>query len=406
MRCPVALAVGCTLLLGLGGASLIGCGAPPADGVPNSRAHSTLRDSGALAPEAAISLDSPTTLERDGGRPRSIEAGAMGASVDAAADGAGAMGAFVDAAADGAETCRAATSYPAPPIGKTDYSPYFYMGAPTGAFGSLLDLQWKAGLNEVTLAFVLSGGNCSTDGTISGALPEIQAFVAKGGHVKAAFGGAGGTYVESECNDAASFASAISDFVDATGITDLDFDIEQQPALTDAVNTMRGQALKMVQDSRNIDVTFTLEGDPAPNGGLNSYGISVVTQAVAAGVRIRRVNLMVMDFGDMAPGTPLAPIAIGSLTDGNAQLMKIIPCLTTEQAWAMLGATPDIGQNDDREVFSLADARALATFAIANKLGLIAYWSLQRDQVCGYGNCSGYNNANFDYHNIFKAVVR
>jgi chitinase len=72
----------------------------------------------------------------------------------------------------------------------------------------------------------------------------------------------------------------------------------------------------------------------------------------------------------------------------------------------MIGATPDIGQNDDREVFSLADARALTAFAMANKLGLIAFWSIERDEVCGSGACSGYDNANFDYHNIFKAVVR
>ena len=394
-----SLAVRCTLLLGLGGACLIGCGGPPAGWeVLDSQAPSTPPDSGglALSPEAATPIDAAagqaTTLE---GGPGPIEAGPIGSSVDSAAD-----------AADGADGGRAAASDAAPLSGKTDYAPYVYLGTPTGAFGSLVDLQRRAGLNEVTLAFVLSGGNCNTDGTIEGRLPDIKAFVAKGGHVKASFGGAGGTYVESDCGDAASFAAAISDFVDATGITDLDFDVEQAPALTQAANAMRGQALKMVQDSKNIQVSFTLEGDPTPNGGLNSDGISVVTEAVAAGVRISHVNLMVMDFGDMAAGTPLAPICIGSLTDGNAELMKIIPGLTTEQAWAMLGATPDIGQNDDREVFSLADAQALAAFAMAHRLGLLSFWSLERDQVCGYGLCSGYNRANFDYNNIFKAVAR
>jgi chitinase len=317
----------------------------------------------------------------------------------------GATGSSLDAATGGAETGAAVPSEAAAP-GKTDYAPYYEIGADTGAFTSLVDLKQKAGLSEVTLAFVLSGGNCSTDSTISDDLPDIKAFVAAGGHVKASFGGADGTYVESDCSDANSLATAISNFVDATGITDLDFDIEQGPALTKAVNTMRGQALKMVQDSRNIQIAFTLEADPAPNGGLNSQGISVVTQAVAAGVRVSHVNMMVMDFGDMPSGTPLAPIAIGSLTDGNAQLMKIIPGLTTEQAWAMIGATPDIGNNDDNEVFSLADAQALATFAMTNKLGLIAFWSIQRDQVCGHGECSGYDKANFDYNSIFKTVAQ
>ena len=107
--------------------------------------------------------------------------------------------------------------------------------------------------------------------------------------------------------------------------------------------------------------------------GLDSRGVSVVTQAVNAGVQVNHVNLMVMDYGNMPAGTALAPIAIRSLTDGNAQLMKIIPGLTPEQAWAMIGATPDIGQNDDNEVFSLVDAQSLASFAITNKLGLVSF---------------------------------
>jgi hypothetical protein len=328
----------------------------------------------------------------------SADSGATLAQKDAASD-VGSTGSSVDA---GSMRSEAGVE----PTGKIDYAPYYEIGATTGAFTSLVDLQKKAGLNEVTLAFVLSGGNCSTDKTIPNALTDIKAFVAAGGHVKASFGGADGKYVESECSDAASLATAISNFVDATGITDLDFDIEQGPVLTDAVNTMRGQALKMVQDAKDILVAFTLAANPSPNGGLDSRGVSVVTQAVNAGVQVSHVNLMVMDYGNMPAGTALAPIAIGSLTDGNAQLRKIIPGLTTEQAWAMLGATPDIGKNDDNEVFSLADAQSLASFAITNKLGLVSFWSIQRDQVCGHGECSDYDMANFEYNTIFKTVTQ
>jgi chitinase len=271
---------------------------------------------------------------------------------------------------------------------------------------NLVDLQRKSGLSEVTLAFVLSGGGCSGDNTIPSVMSDVKAFLAAGGRVKASFGGADGKYVESGCSDAASLAKAIGDFVDSTGITDLDFDIEQAPSLTDATNAMRGQALKMVQDAKNIQVAFTLEAVPSPNGGLTDRGVSVVSQAALAGVRISHVNLMVMDFGNMPAGTSLAPIAIGSLTDGHAQLMKIMPGLTSEQAWAMIGATPDIGKNDDAEVFSLADAQALAAFARAQKLGLVAFWSIQRDQTCGHGECSQYDQANFDYHNILRTVAQ
>jgi chitinase len=207
--------------------------------------------------------------------------------------------------------------------------------------------------------------------------------------------------VEAKCTDAASYAMALSTFVDQTGITDLDFDIEQGPVETAAANTQRGQGLKMVQDAKHIQVSFTLQTDLS---GLDSGARAVITGAVTAGVVISHVNLMVMDYGNMPAGTAIAPIAIKSLNGAVPQLQKIIPGLTTEQAWAMLGATPDIGQNDDNEIFTLQDAKDLIAFAKQNKLGLVSFWNIQRDQVCGRGECSMHDNANFDYSNIFKTV--
>jgi hypothetical protein len=195
---------------------------------------------------------------------------------------------------------------------------------------------------------------------------------------------------------------AISSFVDATGITDLDFDIEQGPVETDAVNTKRGQALKTVQDAKNILVSFTLQTD---ENGLDGGARAVLTGAVNAGVKISHVNPMVMDYGDKPAGTPMAPIAIKTLNGANGQLKSIIAGLTTEQAWAMLGATPDIGQNDDNEIWSLQDSKDLIAFAKQNKMGLVSFWNIQRDQVCGHGECSEHDNANFDYSNIFKTVA-
>ncbi|HWZ92679.1 MAG TPA: hypothetical protein VNW92_27625 [Polyangiaceae bacterium] len=290
-----------------------------------------------------------------------------------------------------------------PPTGKTEYAPYYEIGANTGAFKNLVDLRNKSGVNDVTLAFVLAGNGCSTDNTIPDDLNDIKAFVAAGGHVKASFGGADGTYVEAHCGDAASLATAFSNFVDATGISDLDFDIEQPPVETATVNTRRGQALKMVQDSKHIQVSFTLSTDQS---GLDQGARNVLSGAVNAGVTISHVNLMVMDYGDMAAGAPIAPIAIGSLNGAVPQLKALISGLTTEQAWAMLGATPDIGQNDDNEIFTLKDSQDLANFAKQNKLGLISFWNIQRDQVCGNGDCSQQDNANFDYSNIFKTVAQ
>ncbi len=109
-----------------------------------------------------------------------------------------------------------------------DYAPYFptwVWGGSGYAFTGLPDLQKKATLNEVTIAFVLSNGGCDTTQDIEQNMSDVQAFLAGGGHLKASFGGADGDYVESKCSDANSLATAIEGFVTATGITDLDFDI-------------------------------------------------------------------------------------------------------------------------------------------------------------------------------------
>ncbi len=70
----------------------------------------------------------------------------------------------------------------------------------------------------------------------------------------------------------------------------------------------------------------------------------------------------------------------------------------------MLGATAMIGTNDTGEVFSLDDAKQLAQFARDNKLGLVSFWSIDRDRVCssGFNDCSTKNTGAFSYHNILK----
>ncbi len=287
----------------------------------------------------------------------------------------------------------------------SDYAPYFptwVWGGGGYAFNNLVDLKNKSGLNEVTIAFVLSNGGCNTTQDIEDNLSDVKAFIAAGGHVKASFGGESGAYVESKCANASAFASAIEGFVDATGITDLDFDIEQGPMLTDSVNAMRGQALQMAQASRGIKVAFTLQDNPPPGGGLASGGQSVVSHAVAAGVKISHVNLMTMDFYD---GKAVIADATGSLTNGHAQLMSLVPGISSAAAWTMLGAIPMIGKNDDGAIFSLADAQTLATFAKQNGLGLMSFWSIDRDQPgSDFNNASTVQSTDFAFNAILETV--
>jgi chitinase len=301
--------------------------------------------------------------------------------------------------------------------GTTEYAPYFYTwgwGNPAYAFTSLVDLKAKANLRAVTLAFVLSSNGCSAGiQEIEQHKDDIDEFRRKGGRIKASFGGANGTYLETTCSNATSLAQALKSFIDKTGITDLDFDVEQSGAMTEAINQRRAAALQALQHARpNTRVSFTLAALPRDRnntpGGLSAAALEVVKASVAGGVAIHRVNLMTMDYGPyFSSGRSMGELTESALTDAHAQLRTVMPALTEDQAWGMLGATPMIGMNDVvGEVFDLGDAQRVARFARQKRLGLISFWAINRDQACtsGLAICSGKNRGTFDFHNIFKTV--
>ena len=296
-----------------------------------------------------------------------------------------------------------------PPIAATEVAPYFYTwgwGSSTYAFPSLAQMKSMGGPREVTIAFVLAeGGQCKATREVIDNLADVNAFVAAGGHVKASFGGADGQYLESACGDADSLAAAMTDWVTATGVTDLDFDIEQGTATSNAtINARRATALAKVQAAKGIRVAFTLPVNP---DGLDDLGKAVVQSALDAGVKVSYVNVMTMDYG--AGTADLGTVAIGSADATAHQLTQMISGLSLADAYAMVGATPMIGKNDDGTTFSLDDATALAAWAKQKKLGLLAFWAIQRDEKCAgavdLDQCSGVNASTFQFANVFASAI-
>ena len=317
---------------------------------------------------------------------------------------------------------------PPPPSGTTEYAPYFYtwgFGNRTDyAFHSLMDLQAKSGLKAATLAFVVGsytahpysitndGGTNLIETVMK---DDIQAFRAAGGHLKVSFGGANGLNLDSPqaCATAGELYEVLVNFVRRTGLTDLDFDVEQHDVLTAAVHAKRAQALRMLQQAHpEVKVSFTLAALPRDRwgtpGGLLPSGVDVVRSALQAGVVVSHVNLMTMDYGEyFSSGFSMGELAVSALTEAKGQLQGLLPGLTDAQAWAMLGATPMIGNNDiASEVFGLGDALKLSDFARHHGVGLLSFWAIQRDQPCpGAPNlavCSGVNPRPFAFHDIFR----
>jgi hypothetical protein len=350
--------------------------------------------------------DGGTTTPVEGGTTPTADGGGGSEASTGVDSGSSQSG---DSEGGGSDSGSTATTEAGPTSPAIDYAPYFptwVWGSGGYAFTGLADMQQKSGLNEVTIAFVLSNGGCNTTQDIEQNMSDVNAFVAAGGHLKASFGGADGTYIEAECKTASTWAGALEDFVDATGITDLDFDIEQDAVLTDAVNAMRGQALAMAQAAKGIKVAFTLAANPSPGGGLTSQGMSVVSHAISAGVVVSHVNFMTMDFGDSYGGMPLGPVVTGSLTDGHTQIMSLWSGISSQAAWGKVGVIPMIGKNDDSEVFSLTDAQTVTQFALSNQLGLVSFWSIDRDQPgTDYNNASTVQTTNFAFDDVFEAVT-
>lgn len=298
----------------------------------------------------------------------------------------------------------------------TEYAPYFYTwgwGAPGAPFSGLADLEGKTGLRAVTLAFVLADRTCTATMDVARHIDDINGFRKRGGRVRASFGGAAGLYLENACDGAPALVEALSGFVDRTGIVDLDFDVEQQRAMTPAVNRARAQALAALQAKRRVKIAFTLAAsprDPATGaGGLSAPALDVVRASVAAGVVISRVNLMTMGYAS-PPGraASTSALAIDAITTAKSQIQAIMPALDEGAAWALLGVTPMIGDNGPGALaFTLTDAEALASFVRQRHLGFVGYWAINRDQP-GAGSLSNKSHAQtkaFAFHKVFESVA-
>ena len=96
-----------------------------------------------------------------------------------------------------------------------------------------------------------------------------------------------------------------------------------------------------------------------------------------------------MDFGSQSPpAQPLSRAVIQASTALHAQVCATFTAagqtLDDAGAWARVGITPMIGQNDvASEQFTLADAAAVNHFARAHGVGQLSMWSLNRDSTCG-----------------------
>lgn len=300
----------------------------------------------------------------------------------------------------------------------TALAPYFYTWAFGGsgyAVNSLAQAQ-QNGINAVTLAFGTSNGSCTLQGLnfSSSTKTDVQNYIAGGGRIILSFGGADGPFLEDDCSTS-QFYSILSNLASTYKIYNFDFDVEGSEVDDTNAANVRNAAIKELQANYpNVYVSFTVPVDPS---GLPGDVVTLIKNAKNAGVNISVVNIMTMDYGQQ--GQDEGSWAVESANGTFNQLKSIYTSASTAQLWSMIGITPMIGNNDypnnnepsNPEKFTVADATTVTQFAETNKIGLLSYWAINRDQPGSaptedsLDQFNGVSTSKFQYYNTFAAAV-
>ncbi|MCW2664029.1 MAG: hypothetical protein JWP83_5181 [Mycobacterium sp.] len=315
--------------------------------------------------------------------------------------------------------------------GSGEYSPYVDITLWPGPNGYDFATAAQNGVKNATLAFI------NADPTGHASWGGYSAYDATGGsqsafidnqitNMKAAgitgtisFGGAFGTDLSAVNGQTpTALAQQYASIVNTYKIYNLDFDVEGAlQGNTQAMNT-QSKAIAILQqqeaaDGTPVTVSYTLPVLPTGLVEGQGGGLNVIQTATANGVNVSRVNIMAMDYGngfDQTGNPGMGAYAIDAATATHSQLMTLNPSLSSQQAWHMLGVTPLIGINDDpSEIFSLANAQQLTTFAQQNNLGELSMWELPRDITGTLGavdavDGSGISQTPFEFSGIFEQI--
>lgn len=272
----------------------------------------------------------------------------------------------------------------------------------------LVDIARTTGQLNYHLAFALgSHAGCvpmwgaQYDINDTAILDPIKAVQQMGGEMIIATGGAMGPYLEHLCATSDQLATAYKRVLDVVGTNHLDVDVE-----TTVNFDLMNQALAQVQRERpEVTVSFTLMIQGEDYGLTPALGVDLLKNAKQNGVRVDIVNGMTMEFPKMSPDFGDAVINASIMVLG--QMKEIWPEKSDAELKQMLGVTPMIGRNFNGNVFELSHARKLVDWANANRIGLLAFWSIERDNGGCPGSVSPYcsgasSQQDYEFTQIFK----
>lgn len=220
---------------------------------------------------------------------------------------------------------------------------------------------------------------------------RIARLQQQGGSVAVSFGGRDNQELAVGCTDASQLQAAYSAVVNRYDINTIDLDLENSGLNDAAAATRRATAIAKLQADRRhsgkpLAVWLTLPVGPQ---GFTEAGTNAISQLLTHGVDLAGINAMTMDYGNSVPANESMAKASETALSNAARQIGILyqlagTHLSETSAWAKLGATPMIGQNDtENEIFDLDDARQLNAFAHSHHLSRMSMWSANRDIPCG-----------------------
>jgi chitinase len=217
---------------------------------------------------------------------------------------------------------------------------------------------------------------------------QLDAFRAAGHDIAISFGGQRGTELAAACTDGDALLRAYTAVISRYRLDTMDLDIEGPGAGDKAAAQRRAAATARLQADRPPDeplrVWLTL---PVSKEGLTPAAVISVETMLESGVDLAGVNIMAMNFGPLAHGETMLDTAVAAAEATHRTLAGIYAKadkpLDAAALWNKIGLTPMIGINDvEANVFTLADAEGLNSFALEKRIGRLSMWSLNRDAAC------------------------
>ncbi len=220
---------------------------------------------------------------------------------------------------------------------------------------------------------------------------RIARLQQQGGDVAVSFGGQANDELAVGCTDESALKAAYASVVERYKVGTIDLDLEGGGLVDSAAAARRATVIAQLQQERraagkSLAVWLTLPVSPT---GMTTDGTNAIAAMLKAKVDLAGVNLMTMDYGDAKDAKDsMAATSEAALTAAQRQLGVLYNRAGIHQSdpslWAKIGATPMIGQNDDQgQIFGLADAKALNAWAVSTGIGRMSMWSANRDKTCG-----------------------